>query len=151
MSMQPSKDIRLSIGELLAADTTLLAPVAANKIALVIQPFVLDEDTVMGSLTLATFTGSTPKAGAAGAQGAGIDPATGQQRITILAPVGGWRWECTADPATAETIYGYVLTDTTLADYLGGTVLAEPVEISAAGEYFDAGAIEMDIVLEPIS
>lgn len=151
MGMLPAKAIRLSIGDLIAADTTLLAPATANKIALVTQPVTQDEDLTMAALTLATFTGSTPKAGASGTQGSGINPATGQQRITILTPVGGWRWVCTADPVTPETIYAIVLTDTTLADFLGIEVLAEPVEISEAGQEFDAGAVEMDIVLEPIS
>jgi len=149
--MLPMKDVRLAIGELLAADVSTLAPVAANKIALIIANFSLTENLVVGDLTLATFTGSAPKAGAAGAQQAGVSPLTGQQVLTILAPAGGYRWECTVAPGAPETIYGYCLLDDTLATLLAATLLDTPVTITDVGDFFDAGAVEMQFVAQPVT
>ena len=149
--MLPVKDMRLALGDLLAASVPWLAPVAANKIALIAAPFVMDENTVIGDLTLATFTGSTPKAGAAGAQQVGVDPATGDQVITNLAPAGGWRWECTVAPATEETIYGYALLDNAAAVLLGIQSLSTPIAIADVGDFVDLGAVEIRFVLQPMS
>lgn len=149
--MLPMKDLRLALGNLLAADVPTLAPVAANKVALVIAPFTPGEDTILSDLTLATFTGSAPKAGAAGAQQAGVDPVTQDQVITILTPVGGWRWECTVAPTPAQTIYGYALVDNAAAVLLAVEVLAAATTITNVGDYIDLGAIEMRFVLQPIS
>ena len=149
--MLPMKALRLALGELLAADVTLLAPVAANKIALVSAAFALTESIVIGGLTLATFTGSTPKAGAAGSQQAGVQSLTGQQVITILAPAGGWRWECTATPGVPETIYGFALIDDAGAVVLAAAVLDTPVTIAAIGDFIDLGAVSMQFVIRPLS
>jgi len=149
--MLPIRDIRLTIGELLAADVAFLAAAAANKIALITAAFNPGEDLVVADLTLATFTGGEPKGGVAGAQQAGVDPATSDQVITILAPVGGWRWECTVDPASPETVYGYALVDDAVAVLLGTELLQEPLVIQQAGEFIDIGSVTMTIVAEPIS
>lgn len=149
--MLPMKALRIALGDLLAADVGTLAPVAANKIALIIANFALDEDLVVGDLTLATFTGSTPKAGAAGAQQVGIDPLTGDQVITNLTPAGGWRWECTAAPGAPQTVFGFALLDATLADLLGAALLATPVVITDVGDFVDLGAVTIRFVRQPMS
>lgn len=148
--MIPIKAIRLSIGDLVAADVTYLAAVAAMKVALVKAAFAPSEDLTLAALTLATFTGSAPKAGTAGAQQVGIDPSTGDQKITILAPAGGWRFECTVAPGTAETIYGYALTDNAGAVLLGTALLDTPVPIAAVADFVDLGKIEITIVRAPM-
>ena len=147
--MLPMRDVRLQLGELLAADTTTLAPVAANKIALVAAAFTPSENLVIGDLTLATFTGSAPIAGAAGAQQVGNDPVTGEQVITILSPVGGYRFECSVAPASPEVIFGFALVDNAAALLLGVAVLASPITIRAVGDFVDLGAVEMRFVLQP--
>lgn len=149
--MLPVKDVRLALGDLLAADVATFAPVAANKIALVVNNFVPDENLVLGDFTLASFNGSTPKAGAAGAQQVGIDPATQDQVITNLAPAGGWRWECAVAPGAAETIYGYILVDNAGATVLGMEKLTTPVVIANVGDYIDLGSVELRFVVQPIS
>lgn len=149
--MLPIKAVRLALGDLLAADVGTLAPVAANKIALVADSFVEDENVTLGSLTFATFTGSTPKAGAAGAQQVGIDPATLDQIITNLAPAGGWRWECTGAPASPETIWGYALTDNAGAVLLGIELLPTPIVITNVGDFIDLGSVTLRFVSQPIS
>jgi hypothetical protein len=150
--MLPMKAVRLQLGELLAADATTLAPaVSANKIALVKAAFALTENLVASDLTLAAFTGSTPKAGATGAQQSGLDPVTFEQKITILAPAGGWRWECTVAPSPAETIYGFALLDSTLATLLGAAVFPTPIPVASVGDFIDLGAVEITFVLQPMS
>lgn len=149
--MLPMRDLRLALGELLAADVDTLAPVAANKIALVALAFALTENLTVAGLTFATFTGSTPKGGVAGDQQAGISPLTGEQVITILSPVGGWRWECTAAPAAPETIFGFALLDTTLATLLGAAILDAPVTITSVGDFIDLGAVDMRFVVQPLT
>ncbi len=149
--MLPMIALREALGALLAADIPTLAPAAANKIALVNAPFALDENLVLASLSFATFTGSAPKAGAAGAQGVGNDPGTGQQLITILAPVGGWRFVCTVAPGAPETIYGFALTDNAGAVLLGAALLDTPITITLVGDEIDLGAIPITFVLQPMS
>ena len=149
--MIPTKAVRLQLGELLAADATTLAPAAdANKVALIVAPFTPVETLVLGDLTLASFTGSTPLAAGTGTQQAGIDPATGQQVVTILEPAGGFRWECTASPAEPQIVYGFALTDNAGAVLLGVEALAEPVTISAAGEEINIGRVSMRIIDQPM-
>ena len=149
--MLPMRPLRLQLGELLAADTTTLAPVAANKIALIAAAFTPGEDLTLGDLTLAAFTGSTPKAGAAGAQQTGIDPATHEQKITILAPAGGWRWECTAAPLTPEGIFGFALIDDGATDLLGVEEFPTPISIAEVGDFIDLGSVEITFVLQPMA
>jgi len=146
------KTVRLQLGELLAADATTLAPAAdANTVALIAAPFTPSEILLPGDLTLATFTGSAPKDGAVGAQQAGIDPTTGDQVITILAPLGGYRYECTVAPGAPETIYGYALMNDDQTLLFAVAALPVPVTITSVGDFIDLGAIIMTIVAQPIS
>jgi len=148
--MLPMIVVREKLGTLLAADTTTLATVAANAIALIAQPFVLDENIDITTLVYATFTGSTPIPGTAGPQGVGNDPATGQQVITILAPVGGWRFVCTAPPGTPETIYGFILQNAAANKIWAAALLDTPITITLAGDEIDLGAINITFVLQPM-
>ena len=70
--------------------------------------------------------------------------------MTIRAPLGGWRWECTASPGTPETIYGFALLSDGVV-LLGVALLPAPVAIAAAGDFIDLGAIEITFVLRPMS
>lgn len=149
--MLSTKALRLAFGELLAADVATLAPAAANKIALFTNNVAVNENNVIGDFTLATFTGGAAKAGAAGAQQAGVDPITGQQVITNLAPAGGWRWECTVAPLVPETIRGFILTDNAGAVLLAMAVLGAPITISAVGDFVDLGAVTLTIPRFPLT
>lgn len=150
--MLPMRALRLALGELLAADADTLAPATdANIIALVAAPFTPGEDLVVADLTLATFTGSTPLEGSTGDQQAGVDPVTSEQKITILAPAGGWRWECTAAPVSPETIYGYALLTNDSTTLLGVDVFANPIPIAAVSDFVDLGAVVITFVLQPMT
>jgi hypothetical protein len=150
-TMLPMRALRLKLGTLLAADVPTLAPVAANKIALLNAPVAITENLVLAGLSFATFTGSAPIAGAAGPQGVGNDPATGDQIITILTPVGGWRFVCTVTPIAPEVIYGFALTDNAGAVLLGAQLLTSPVSIAAIADEIDLGAVPITFVVSPMS
>ena len=150
--MLPTKDVRMQIGELLAADDTILAPAASgNKVALIVEEFTPDENLVIGDLTLASFNGSTPKVAGTGTQAVGTDPATGQQIITILEPAGGWRWECGADPAEPQTVYGFCLMNNAGDTLYATQLLDNPVTISEAGQEINLGSVKMIVIDQPLS
>lgn len=149
--MLPMRPVRLQLGELLAADATTLAPVTGNKVALVMDPFTPEETMVPGSLTLATFDGSTPIVAGTGTQPAGLDPATGDQIITIKEPAGGFRWETSGVTNLPQTIYGYALLTNDLATLLAVATLPTPVTLQIAGQQINLGPIGLNIVQSPIS
>jgi len=150
--MLPMLSLRLALGDLLAADANTLAPPTdANVIALISAPFTLNENLVVGDLTLATFDVSTPKAIATGDQQVGLDPATGEQKITILAPAGGFRWEVTTTDDLPQTIYGYALLTDGLAALLAAQTLPTPITLSAVTQFIDLGAVEITFVTQPMS
>jgi len=150
--MLPMKDLRLSLGDTLAADAGTLAPVAdANVIALIKAAFALSEDLVATDLTLADFTGSTPIEGATGAQQVGIDPATLQQMITIKEPAGGWRWVNADAPPATQTIYGYCLLSNDLATLLAAAVLPTPITLTDVNQVVNLGQVNMTFVAQPLT
>jgi hypothetical protein len=149
--MLPTKAVRLQLGNLLAADTTTLAPANANHVALIKAPFVPSENLDPTMLTFADFDGSTPIAGTAGGQQVGIDPSTGDQVITILAPAGGWRWEVTGVHNLPQTIYGYALTNNTGATLYGTALLDAPMAFTDLTDFVDLGDVPINIVQQPMS
>jgi len=150
--MLPMKALRLKFGELLAADATTLAPAADNNvIALIKEDFNLNETLAVGDLVLADFTGSTPLECGLGTQPVGIDPLTGEQVITLEDPAGGWRWECTADPAEPQPIYGYALLTDGLAVLLGAAKLPDIITISESGHELTIGSVQIRMVTQPAS
>jgi hypothetical protein len=150
--MIPVKSLRLELGTTLAADSATLAPaVNANLISLVVSPFTPNENLAIGTLTLASFTGSTPIAGATGSQPTAIDPFTEQQRIIIKPPVGGYIFTCTVAPSPPQTVYGFILTDHTGATLLAMALLPVPVTISEIGHFVDCGEVNLIFVPQPMS
>jgi len=149
--MLPIKAIRLSLGELLAADTAYLANAAALKIALIMAEFTPTEDLAFADITLADFTGSTPLAFGTGTQQAGNDPDTGDQRVTMKDPAGGLRWETTALTNLPQTIYGFALLDNAGTVLLATELLPVPLALTEVGQEVTIGSARMTIVLEPLS
>lgn len=139
----PTSALRLAGADALAADTNSLADAVGLKVHLIKADFDPGNATDFTTLTEATFTGSTAKAATAGAQTSGWDPERGAPVIILKEPAGGWTWECTADPASPETIYGIAVTDNTSADTLWSEKLATPVTIAAAGDIVSLGQIRM--------
>jgi hypothetical protein len=150
--MLPMKDLRLQIGTALATTVPLDQASALNRVALVKAPFALDENLVLADLTLADFTGATAKVVALGAQGVAIDPLTGEQKITIVEPVGGWRWVTTALTNLPQVIYGYCLYDSTgPGPLLAVELLVQPVTLSAIGQQVQIGTVELTVNPSPLS
>jgi hypothetical protein len=135
--MQPSRQLYEQVSTLLAADTTLLASATAMHVHLVAATFVPSLDLAIGTLTFATFTGSTAINAGTGAQLVFYDPTTNLRVIEIKTPAGGWHWACTATPTPAQTIYGFALTDNADAVLLASALLPTPITISAAGQGID--------------
>lgn len=149
--MLPHKEVRLRLGDLLAADDATLAPaLAANKIALIKAAFAYSESIALADLDLADFDGSTPIAGAVGAQLVGIDPVTLEQIITIKDPVGGYRWITTGMTNLPQTIYGAALLNDAGDAILGLLVEDTPITLNAVGQQIDLGSVQMRFVAQPI-
>lgn len=151
--MLPMVAVRLQLGALLAADATTLAPASdANMIALIIAPFSLSENLVVGDLTLATANGLAPIAGATGAQEVALDPTTNQQLITLKPGASsGWRWVTSGGLSVPITVYGIALTDNAGTTLLGAGLLPAPVTVAADGYQIDVDPVQMTLVLNPIS
>jgi predicted secreted protein len=150
--MLPVKSIRISLGTLLAADATSLAPATdPNEIALITAPFVPTENLVIGDLTFGSGNGLDPIVGVAGTQNVGVNPLTQEQVVTIKEPAGGWRWQLTGAPSPAVTIYGIALTTTAGAALLGTQVLDNPVTMTNIGDEYNAGSVNLTFVLTPLS
>jgi len=150
--MLPMKDLRLSIGELIAADDAFLAPAAnANKIALIKSAFSLEEGLEVGDLDLADFDGSAPIEGATGAQEAGLDPVTGDQIVTILDPAGGYRWEVSGDTNLPQTIYGFALLNNAGSGLIAAATLPAPITLTEEGQVINLGVVNLTIVARPVS
>lgn len=150
--MQPVQSVINAIATLLANDTAILAPaVNANKVALIAAPFTPGPGLTLADLTLATFTGSAPLAGATGPQDVGRDPATGEQVITVIAPAGGWVFTCTVTPGSPQQIYGYALVDNGVANLLATALLPQPLTIAASGDFIDLGKVNFVLNAAPLS
>ena len=150
--MTPSAALVAQIATALATTTPLDQASALNRVALVMAPFTPTPQTLYADLVLATFTGSTPKTVALGAQGAAQDPVTNQEVITIVEPVGGWRFVTSDAVNLPQTIYGFALFDSTgPGPLIGSQILEEPVTLTAAGQEINLGTVKFTLVLNPLS
>lgn len=151
--MLPVKAIRLTIGEDMAANTTYWSMGAGNEfeVYLVTNAFTPDENLTTADFTLATFTGFAAIKGEDGDQLAGTDPLTGEQIMTLITPLGGWHWECTAAPGTPETITGFIVTEKATGDLQAMQLLDNPIVIEFVGDTVDLGTITIRFVARPMS
>lgn len=141
--MQPTQALWRRPADLLTADTSTLAAVAAMHLHLAAAPFTPSLAMLLTDFTEATFTGSTALDAGTGTQPIFYDVTDGLLTIVIQEPVGGWTWTCTADPASPETIYGVYLTDNADAVLLGAMLLPTPVTISTSGQGLQVGNLTL--------
>jgi hypothetical protein len=141
--MQIVRALWESVADLFAADTANFANASAVKVHLAAAPFTPGLDLALGSLTAATFTGSTALSAGTGTQPTYYDAVEGVRVMELLEPAGGWHWHCTVSPVSPETIYGFYVTDNAGATLLGAELLDAPVTISAAGQGIDVGFIKL--------
>lgn len=153
LGMLPMRAVRNRLGTLLAADATTLAPASdANVVAVITATFTLGDNLVVGDLTLATDHGLEPIACATGAQLVALDPQSGAQIITLKAgAVPGFRWVSSGVFPPTITVYGFALLNEALDTLLGVMELAEPIQITAAGQLLDGNDQTMTFVQQPLS
>jgi len=151
--MLPIRTLRVAIADLLAANAATLAPAAnANWIFLIMEDFSPNEILTFGDLVTATFTGSDEIEGEVGAQQVGNDPMTDEQIISILAPVGGYRWEVHTNTTNLpQTIYGYALVSQTFNTLLAMHHFDVPITLTQIGDFIDIGTPTIRFVLQPMS
>ena len=142
--MQTTAALRAKAATLLAADATTLAPAALNNlIALVKSAFTPSEQTDVSTLVLADFDGSTPIAVGTGTQPTGADPNTNDEIISILPPAGGFRFATTGVTNLPQTIYGFILTDSTGATLYAAALLPAPVTLTASGQVIELPTVDI--------
>lgn len=150
MNITPTRQVRLSIGDALAADPdTFAPPTDANKISLIASDFTPSEDLELADFTLATFTGSAAKSFGVGDQNVGIDPITGDQVVVLLDPTGGYRWACTVAPLTPEVIYGFAVTNMDVDVLLATCKLPTPITIENVNDQIVIGSVEVRLLQTP--
>jgi len=141
--MQSSRALRIKMMQLLAADAATLAQAAdPNHVVLLMEPVTPSEGLVMADVTPADFTGSTPIEVELGAQGEGLDANTDDGIISILPPVGGWRWETTGTTNLPQTIYGFALTNEAETTLYGAEALETPIVLTGVNQVVQLPAVE---------
>jgi hypothetical protein len=145
--MIPTAVILDAIANLLANDTATIAPAAlACHVHLIAAPFTPGAGLTFGSLTPATFTGSTPANAGVGPQQEFTDPTSTLRVVQLEEPAGGWHWLCTAGTGLPQTIYGYAVTDNADTVLLGSALLPAPVVINGSGQAIDVPYIRFTFV-----
>lgn len=139
--MQTTQAVREKAAQLLAADTSTLAPAAdANTMCLVKNAFSATEAVAVGDLELADFDGSTPLEVVVGTQPEGLDPVSGAAVITLSPPAGGWRWETTGVTNLPQTIYGRALMNDDQTVVLATERLATPIVLTGVNQVINLPA-----------
>lgn len=136
--MKPSRALANTLSTLLAADTALLANATAMKVGLITAPFTPSIDRVMGDLTICALTGLVPLAGVAGAQLEDVDALTGELKVEIKAPAGGFRWETGGGTTYPVTVYGFALGNNAMAVLHGTHTLDQPITLNADNQAITA-------------
>lgn len=127
-------------------DAALLGGVRALK-----APYTPSLDMVIGDVTLANFVTSTNLTQSAQAN-VSIDPATGDRILVLKPPAGGWVWYVTAGTNLPQTIYGFILMNAALSGLVAvSEPLETPVELTAIGQYVDAGELSFRIPMGSVS
>jgi len=144
----PSKFTRLTIGASLAAHTVVF-PVAGSEIMLFVNNITPTENTVIGDLTEATFDGYARLDAEAPPMASALDPTTGDQRVTVNEPAGGWRWETSGLTDLPQTIYGFALISGGVLR--GIEMLPVPLVLEEADQEVNLGTVRFTIVQTPLS
>jgi hypothetical protein len=72
--------------------------------------------------------------------------------ITIVEPLGGWRFVTSDAVNLPQTIYGYALYDSTgTPELIASQLLPEPIDLVAAGQEINLGTVKLTMVLTPLS
>lgn len=118
---------------------------SAPYMALVMAAFTPAPTLALGDLTLANFTGATPKVSGAATPAFYTDPVTGDYVALLVEPAGGWKWSPTDDTNLPQTIYGYACLDHAQAVLMASQLFDPPLEITAVGQLIQIGGVEFRI------
>jgi len=119
---------------LLASDTVTLAHATTLRVGLVKEAFTPGDDLAIGDLVLADFDGYAAKTPVPGTQPSGLDPASADFKITISPPAGGWRWETTGLTNLPQTIFGYIIYQTSGPTLRASALLPSPIELTGINQ-----------------
>jgi len=120
-------------------------------VGLIAKPFTPSTDGELPADPFPTFTGYAIKERAAVDAQIIIDPVTGRIAVRLPAPVGGWTFTCTADPAEPETIYGVYVTmgvedSEDQTPVTGCEVFPTPIVISNASQQIVVSDITFELL-----
>lgn len=131
--MTPGASLYNSLAARIASDPAELGLTTFLQAVPILAPYTPSLSLVPGGLTLGT--GTLAALASTVVPVVGIDPLTGQWKILIAPPAGGWKWAYDgASPAPPVTVYGYAVTDVATGAKLMGvtTPLNPPLVLSAA-------------------
>lgn len=131
--MTPGAALYNSIAARLATDPAQLGLTTFLQAIPIIASYVPNVTLTPAMLSLGT--GSLAPLAATIAPIVGIDPATGQQKILIPPPAGGWKWAYDGTtPTPPVTVFGFAVSDVATGLKLIGvtTPLNPPVTLNVA-------------------
>jgi len=132
--MTPTILTLIEINELVRNSENLWGSSETNmQVVLVANSFVPSRELSVADLTLASFTGSTPKDIPFGAQTYVLDNESGRLGILLKEPIGGYNFVCTVAPVEAETIYGWALINVDGDALYFSELLPTPIVVAAVG------------------
>lgn len=108
-------------------------------------PFTPGPAPALTDADIADFAGSTAKSYAAAARKVFQNPVTGDLAINMPTPTGGNIWATSATTNLPQTIYGAVLSSSSITieggAMIASGVLPDPVVLTAAFQEVDAGTV----------
>jgi hypothetical protein len=148
--LTPSNVILDRLAELLANDTTTLAPAAlAVHVHLANNAFTPGPTLTVADFVEATFDGYAPLDAEVGPQQDFFDPATGNRVVQLVEPLAGWHWVTTGVTDLPQDITGYYVTDNTDAVLYGCFRFGANVPLTASGQSVDIGNVRFSF-LDPV-
>lgn len=108
----PASVLYTSIAARIASDPAKLGLATFLSVAPILADYTPGLGLLIGGVTLGA--GTLNHIDATVVPVSGLDPVTGQYKILVPPPAGGWKWAYDAvTPAPPQSIYGYALIDAT--------------------------------------
>jgi len=140
--MIPAQVVVNAINLAAASDNTFWGTIAPNAAMVpIINPFVPSAQLQQSDVVQAGFAGSSPILIPIPPQTIVNDSVSGRVGVLLKEPAGGYRWVCTTAPATPETVYGWVIIDSTLGTVWWSELLPAPKTITNVGDFVEVTAI----------
>lgn len=144
--MIPTNAVLNQLQNLLNTDTTQLAAAAVKHVHLYKTNFTPSPTLAYDATKEADFGGYAALNAPIGNQLAFNDPVTQELIVQLKDPAGGWHWQASSGLNLPQTIYGFVLTDSTDTDTYGSQKFDTPVTLTNSGDGVDIGVIRFSFV-----